>query len=199
MALTHQHGARPPAAEQQSVINIPPRGGTALPPPGGRARGGEEAQRSSQVLGALMIPVSFALLVAPPPQPVELYTASIFLVLCTGILLIGLSIVTHEKAPKMLTKTMNMDMIAWLRDWATWVAGASLLQVFVLGCCLQLPSSSLIRAGLLFIAMLLIYAALPLLLRWIKHMGGESEAVRWTDDRHPNVSGELKTETLNMV
>lgn len=146
-----------------------------------------------------MIPVSFALLVAPPTQPVELYTASIFLVLCTGILLIGLSIVTHERAPKMLTKTMNMDMIAWLRDWATWVAGASLLQVFVLGCCLQLPSSSLIRAGLLFIAMLLIYAALPLLLRWIKHMGGESEAVRWTDDRHPNVSGELKTETLNMV
>ncbi|CAA6655324.1 unnamed protein product [Spirodela intermedia] len=158
MAFTHHSGGGSPAAQQQ-------------PPPGGGTRGGEQDRRSCQALAALLIPVSFALLVAQPPQPgrllFEVYMASILLMFFTGILLIGLSTLTCERAPKMIN--MTVEKLASLRAWATWVGSVSLLVVLVLWCCLQLPSSSLIRVGLLFVTMLLIATTPLLLLGWSEY------------------------------
>ncbi|CAA6670407.1 unnamed protein product [Spirodela intermedia] len=155
-------GDTPPAAEK---LSIKTRGGG----------GGEEAQRSYQVLVGLLIPGAFAMLVSQPPEPVsnmllfELHAASIILMFCTGIVLIGLSVVPPERTPKLLNKTMNMEIISWLRKWARSVAGVSLLLVFVLRCCLQFPRPSLIHAWYFFIAMVLAVTFPPLLFMWRKY------------------------------
>ncbi|CAA6670409.1 unnamed protein product [Spirodela intermedia] len=141
-------GDTPPAAEK---LSIKTRGGG----------GGEEAQRSYQVLVGLLIPGAFAMLVSQPPEPVsnmllfELHAASIILMFCTGIVLIGLSVVPPERTPKL--------------KWARSVAGVSLLLVFVLRCCLQFPRPSLIHAWYFFIAMVLAVTFPPLLFMWRKY------------------------------
>ncbi|CAA7407475.1 unnamed protein product [Spirodela intermedia] len=125
--------------------------------------------RFYQVLAVLLITVTFALLVGQPARDsyyhsstllFDFYAASIFFMFWTGMVLTALSLVAPQRAT---------NMIGWMRNWETWVAGFSLVQVFVLRCCLEFHSSLLIHAGAYFIAMVLIAAALPLL-NWIKHM-----------------------------
>lgn len=127
----------------------------------------DEARRFYQVLAGLLVTVSTTPLVALPSQPenthlfYNLHTASVFLMFCAGFVLL-----VTEGA----TIMMNEDMTVWVQNRATWVVYGSFLQVFVLRSFLQLPRSTLTSAGLLFIVILLVYGALPLLPKWIKHM-----------------------------
>lgn len=123
----------------------------------------EEAQRSAQVHGSLLLPLAFALLVAPYPEgydlnsPLfELQVASTVLMLCTGVLLVASSILSRRRASKLLKEDMNMERIAWLIDRVTVIAGISLLMAFSLRCYIQVPRHSLIRVGVFFFVMLFI-------------------------------------------